>query len=85
MMVMLPMRGVIALDQSACEMHNEASQEVVDHSLHAMHLMTEGAQIDANEPQDCCSDLSMNCNSDCGIGMSVSLIMQSAITFPVQN
>jgi len=84
-MVMLPLRGVIALDQSTCEMHNEASQEVVDHSLHEMHLMTEGAQIDTNESQNCCSDLSMNCNSDCGIGMNVSFIMQSAITFPAQN
>jgi len=50
-----------------------------------MHLMAEGAQMDADESQNCCSDLSMNCYSDCGIGMSVSIIMQSAITFPVQN
>lgn len=85
MMVMLPLRSVMALDQSACEMYNEASQEVIDHSLHAMHLMDEGVQMDADESQNCCSDLSINCNSDCGIGMSVSFIMQSAITFPAQN
>jgi hypothetical protein len=85
MMVMLPLRGVIALDQSACEMHDEASEEMVDHSLHTMHLMTEGVQMDANESQNCCSDLSMNCNSDCGIGMSVSFLMQSAIAVPAQN
>ena len=85
MMVMLPLRGVIALDQSACEMHNEASQEMVDHGLHTMHLMTDGVQMDANESQNCCSDLLMNCTSNCGIGMSLSLIMQSAITFPAQN
>lgn len=85
LMVMLPLRGVIALDQSACEMHDEASEEMVDHSLHAMHLMAEGAQMDADESQNCCSDLSMNCNSDCGIGMSVSFLMQSAIAVPAQN
>ena len=85
MMVLLPLRGVMALDQSACEMHNEASEEVVDHGSHAMHLMVEGAQMDADETQNCCSDLSMNCNSDCGIGMSVSFFMQSAITVPAQN
>ena len=85
MMVMLPLRGVIALDRSTCEMHNEASQEVVDHRLHARHLMNEGVQMDANESQNCCSDLSTNCHNDCGIGTSVSFIMQSAITVPAQN
>ena len=85
LMVMLPLRGVIALDQSACEMHDEASEKMVDHSLHAMHLMAEGVQMDADETQNCCSDLSMNCSSDCGIGMSVSFLMHSAITVPVQN
>ena len=85
MMVMLPLRGVMAFDRSACEMHNYASEEVVDHSLHAMHLMTEGVKMDADESKNCCSDLSKNCYSDCGIGMSVSFITQSSITIPAQN
>ena len=80
MMVMLPLRSVLAFDQTTCQMQGEASQEMVDHS---MHMMFEVAQVDTNEIHNCCSDSGMTCsNNDCGMGMSVSFIMESANPVP---
>lgn len=86
MMVMLPLRGVMASSQSTCELHDEASQQVMDHDMHKAHMMAEDAGMDTDESNDCCCcDNGMKCTSDCGIGTSVSFITQSTITVPAQN
>lgn len=86
MMVMLPLRSVMASAQTTCEMHGPASQAVEDHSMHVMHLMTEDLHESANEADACCCcDSAMKCTGDCGIGMSVSFIAQSAIALPALN
>ncbi len=86
MMVMLPLRSVMAFAQTTCEMHDQASQAVEDHSMHMMHMMAEVTQVDAGEPQnsDCC-DSGITCFADCSMGMSVSFIAQSAVMLPVMN
>jgi len=86
MMVMLPMRSVIAFAQSTCEMHDQASQAVKGHSMHMMHQIAEDAQSDTAESQnhDCC-DSDITCTGDCSTGMSVSFITQSAVMLPVLN
>jgi len=86
MMVMLPMRSVMAFVETACEMHDQASQVVENHSAHMMHQMDEDVQIDADESQnnDCC-DSDISCTGDCSTGISVSFITQSAVMLPVWN
>ena len=82
MMLMLPLRGALADNQTACQMHDEPYQEIVDHG---MHVVPEAAQLGAAVFHDCCSDDEIACNSDCGMGMSVSFILQSIIDVPVLN
>lgn len=85
MMAMLPLRSVIAFDQSSCEMHDQASMEV-DHSAHSMHAMSDAAQPESDQSNNCCCcDSDMKCSSDCGMGMSVSFLAQSVHTLPVLN
>lgn len=86
MMAMLPLRSSMVFAQTTCEMHDQASQLVEDYSMHMMHLMAEDTQIDNGESQnsDCC-DSDITCTSDCGMGMSVSFIIQSAVTLPALN
>ena len=61
MMAMLPLRSVIAFDQSSCEMHDQVSMEV-DHSAHSMHAMSDAAQPGADESNNCCCcDSDMKC------------------------
>ena len=83
MMVMLPMRSVMALAQSACEMHEQAEK---GHSMHMMHHIAKHAQSNTAESQnhDCC-DSDISCTGDCSTGMSVSFITQSAVMLPVLN
>jgi hypothetical protein len=83
MMVMLPLRGVMAFAQATCEMHGQATE---DRSMHMMHQMAEDVQIGADESQnhDCC-DSGISCTGDCGTGMSVSFITQSAVMLPALN
>lgn len=91
LMVMLPLRGVMAFDQASCQMHdpgnNSAVAEMHDHSMHAMQGSPDDAGVaTSSESHDCCCcDGGMNCNGDCGIGLSASLIMQSVMTVPVLN
>ena len=83
MMVMLPLRSVMAVAHTACDMHDQASQVVEDHSMHMMHQMNEQAQMDAGKSQDSdCCDSEISCSADCGIGMSVSYIAQSTVMLP---
>jgi hypothetical protein len=85
MLVMLPLRTVLAIDQS-CQMHDQASQQPAEHHMHTGHIMPETDQDDTVASDNCCCcDSSMSCNFDCGIGMSASVIMQHALTVPVLN
>jgi len=86
MMVMLPLRSVMAFAQSTCEMHDQASQAVEDHSMHMMHQKAEDAQSDTGDSQnsDCCNS-GITCTGDCSVGMSVSFITQSAVMLPALN
>lgn len=86
MMVMLPMRSVMAFVDTACEMHDQASQTVKGHGMHMMHQMDEDARIDADVSRnnDCC-DSDVSCTGDCSTGVSVSFITQSAVMLPVLN
>jgi hypothetical protein len=83
MMVMLPLRGVMAFAQSTCKMHDQAME---GHGMHMMHMMAEDVQIDADESQNCdCCKGDITCSGDCSIGMSVSFITQSAVMLPALN
>jgi hypothetical protein len=86
MMVMLPLRSVMALAQTTCEMHGQASLEMEGHSMHTMHMMNEDAQADngATQNRDCCKS-GKTCTGDCCIGISVSFITQSAVLLPEFN
>jgi hypothetical protein len=86
LMAMLPIRNVMALEQVNCQMHDQSSIEMADHDMHAMHGMSDIADVDANEKQNCCCcDSSMSCNGNCSLGPGVSLFMQPAITVPAIN
>ena len=86
MLAMLPLRNVMAADESTCELHDQASMELADHGMHMAHVMIEDIAIDAEESNDCCCCAgSMSCTSDCGIGTSVPLISQSAMNLPLSN
>jgi len=82
MMVVLPLRGVQALDHSNCQMHDEASRVV---NVHSMHMMSEATQVNTIDLHNCCDNSDVKCNSDCGIGTAVSFITQPAITLPALN
>lgn len=86
MIVMLPLRSVMAFAQTTCEMHGQASLEMAGHSMHMMHLMTGDAQAgnSASQNGDCCKS-GKTCTGDCCVGISVSFIMQSAVLLPAFN
>ncbi|UCB56059.1 MAG: hypothetical protein JSW45_05890 [Thiotrichales bacterium] len=80
MMVMLPLRGVVAFEQSECDMHDQSAQMVHDHS---MHQLDDAMQMDVAESENCCCcDMDKQCAMDCGIGASASIIVQSVPTMP---
>ena len=81
MMVMLPMRGVLALTQAACDMHETASHAAGDHSAHEMHHAVESVQTETADATDCC-DSAAHCGGDCGMGTVFSFIAPSVISVP---
>lgn len=86
MLAMLPMRGVMALEQTACETHDEGSQLMQDHSMHRMHGMADDAQAEPGAQEDCCCcDTATSCMNDCGAGFSISFITQPAVALPDAN
>ncbi len=86
MMVMMPLRGVLALTHTTCDMHDPASQVMDDHRMHMMHQVNEFVSMDVAESLECCCcDSAMQCGSDCGIGINASCITQSVFTFPSLN
>jgi len=83
MLVMLPLRSVISVEQSTCDMHEQVSQQAHDHAMHAMHQHHDTAQRDiAESPECCCCDSAITCKTDCGIGNSVIGFVISAIQLP---
>lgn len=82
MMAMLPLRGVLAFDLSACATHEQASQAMEAHHIHMTDRQNDTAQTDTAESECCCCDSTMKCSNDCGIGASLSFIAQQAITVP---
>ena len=87
MIVMLPLRGVLALDRASCEMHDEASQIEQGHAMHmaghvTMHMQEDVDLKAAGSDDCCCCDKSMQCSSHCGPGAGASVIIQSAFTVP---
>jgi hypothetical protein len=86
MLAMLPLRSVMAVVESTCELHDEVSQGAIDHDMHMVHMRLDDASIDTAESSDCCCcESSMKCTSDCGIGTSASFIAQSAVLIPALN
>ena len=81
MMVMLPMRGVLALPQAACDMHEMAFHAAGDHSAHEMHHAVEPVQTETANASDCC-DSATHCAGDCGMGTGFSFIAPSIISVP---
>ncbi|MBT8129278.1 MAG: hypothetical protein KJP10_04745, partial [Gammaproteobacteria bacterium] len=67
--------------QAPCDMHESASHEMGDHSMHMMHQMDESAQVEIAVSHDCC-DSATHCGSDCGININVSFITQSVFALP---
>lgn len=85
LLVMLPMRAVLAIDQS-CQMHELGSQQSMGHHMHSGHTMPETDHDDAVASDDCCCcESTVSCSYDCGMGTSASVIMQHALTVPVLN
>ena len=85
-MAMLPLRNGMAFEQVDCQMQEKSSIEMTEHDMHAMHGMSDIADVDANEQHDCCCcDSGMSCNGNCSLGLGVSFFMQPAITVPVIN
>jgi hypothetical protein len=81
MMVMLPLRGVLALPLAACDMHETASHAAGDHGAHAMHHAAESVQTGTADASDCC-DSAAHCGGDCGMGTGFSFIAPSVISVP---
>jgi len=81
MMVMLPLRGGLALPQAACDMHEAASHAADDHSGHKMHHAVESVQTETADASDCC-DSATHCGGDCGMGTGFSFMAPSIISVP---
>ena len=81
MMVMLPVRSVLALPLAACDMHEAASHASGDHGAHAMHHAVESVRNGTADASDCC-DSATHCGGDCGMGTGFSFIAPSVISVP---
>ena len=83
LLVMLPLRSVIAFEQTACDMHDQAEQAVHHHGEHSAHLAAALIEQDDAVLQDCCCcDSDRHCAADCGIGAGSSFIAQSILMIP---
>lgn len=73
--VMMPLRSVLAFDLSECQTQHEQSQVMVDHSH---HMMSETVQADSGNSHKCCNDKGKLCNNDCTSMMNMSFVIQSS-------
>jgi hypothetical protein len=86
LMVVMPLRAVMALERVNCEMHDAAIATSHDHSMHMMHDMNDQVQPLATDQQTCCCcDGTVSCTSDCAAGLSVSLLLPSSVVLPERN
>ena len=66
----------MAMD-SVCDINQEASQAMQDHSVHMM----DGMSVDSDQSHDCCGNNNIACNNDCGSGMNLSFVIQKPAKF----
>ncbi len=81
-LAMAPLRGVMAMG-SDCDMSETSHQSMVDQTMHTMHNSDDVSpgHDSLSQSQDCCCcDTAMACNSDCGVGISFSFIVQDIVT-----
>ncbi len=84
LMVMMPLRSVLAVTQAACDMHAQSLSVEIDHSMHAMHQANQPDQADTAVIHDCC-DSAMHCNNECSVGTTVSFISPPTISLPTST
>ena len=79
-----PLRGAIADQATHCQMGDMSAMEMTHHDQmlqnQAGHQMNH-EQVIAIDQQSCCCD--GDCASNCDMGMTVSLILQSSAYTPV--
>ena len=91
-MMFAPMRSVIAMQQTHCDMgnhiagHDAESSTVIsdhsdDHDMIAMSMANSSTVQKSEISHDCCSG-SSNCVSNCDMSISVSLLMQESSYIP---
>ncbi len=83
-MVMLPLRSVLAVNLSNCDMHDNAPQQITAHNMH-QNMVADAAQDGVHNAHDCCEEGSTLCNYDCSISMNASFIIRAAVTIPELN
>lgn len=83
-MMFVPMRSVMAMQQSHCDMvnHITGSSTVISdytggHDMMAMSMSASSSAQKAENSHDCCSAKG-DCTSDCHMSVSVSLLMQKS-------
>ena len=76
MMVMLPLRSVLAFDQTSCQMQHETPRMMVDHSS---HMMPDDVQGNPDKAHNCCSESGAACNNNCSSGMNLSFVFQKPV------
>ena len=86
LIAVMPLRAVMALGQSDCQMHDLSPQQAAAHHVHADHAVLDKDQHSVVTVDDCCCcDSSMSCNSDCGVGVLAAAIMHTPFTVPAIN
>jgi hypothetical protein len=86
LLIMLPLRGVIALERIDCGMQAAEAASVHDHSMHMKHGVSDQVQpLTTEKHACCCCDVGTSCSNDCAAGLGVSLIMQSSVVLPERN
>ncbi|MGB5456148.1 MAG: hypothetical protein WBO73_09480 [Gammaproteobacteria bacterium] len=86
-MVMLPLRSVIASDRSTCDMHEQASPQDSGHHLHHHQVMGEADHQNtiATNDECCCCEGSISCHANCSISLGAGVIMPPALSVPTLN
>jgi len=86
-MIFAPVRGAMALQQSHCDIDNEAMSEMMSSDVHMGHDMSMMASTDTTDNSfdmnhaACCCD--QGCANNCDMSTSLSMIMQSSSYVPV--
>ena len=89
LLVLAPVRSVMAMQQMNCDMDSSkmpismamTASDVSVSKIHASHDMSSMTQNDAN--QHSCCDQGDSCISNCDMGVSVSLFIQTSAYSPL--